>query len=175
MLDSVVYGRRAGESAATYAAGSTLAPASDSVVEDEEKRVQGLAGRGNGNDTIGSVRRELALTMNRNAGMYRNGPGLAEAAAKISELKERYTGIALPDAGGPYNPSLSTHLELGNMLDVAEVIVAGALSREESRGTHYRTDFPTKDDQWMQHTLASHAPDGPSLAYRPVTVTQWQP
>ena len=70
--------------------------------------------------------------------------------------------MATPDTGGAYNPALSTYLELGNMLDVAQVMVDSALARQESRGAHLRTDFPERDDQgWLRHTLAAWTPPGP--------------
>ena len=84
--------------------------------------------------------------------------------------------VVVSSTEGAYNPSLSSLVELGNMLDVAQVIVASALAREESRGAHYRTDFPERDDtNLLQHTIASHAPEEPVLNHKPVIITQWQP
>jgi succinate dehydrogenase/fumarate reductase flavoprotein subunit len=145
-------------------------------VRDEEKRLQAMVARTAGGDTIGSVRRELAAAMHENVGVYRNGPGLQGAQDKVNELIARYGKVGVSNTEGPYNPSLSSLLELGNMLDVAQVIVASALDREESRGAHSRTDFPERDDaNWLRHTLASYGPDGPALDYKPVVVTEWQP
>ena len=176
LLECVVFGRRAGEAAATYAKNTSSHRASESLLADEETRIQGLAAGDGGEDTIGSVRQELAATMHEKAGVYRSSAGLREAADKLGELKERYSRLSVPNTGGAYNPSLSSILELGNMLDVARVIVAGALARQESRGAHCSTDFPQRDDtNWMIHTVASHGPDGPTLSYRPVVVTDWQP
>ena len=176
LLECMVFGRRAGEAAASHARGSQMRRASDSLLVDEESRVSEIANRNGGEDTMGSLRRDLALNMHQNVGMYRSGEGLQMMADRISDLKERYTRVGIPSAGGAYNPSLSTHLELGNMLDVAQVIVASALARQESRGTHYRTDFPDRDDtNWLRHTIASCGPDGPTLTHKPVAITQWQP
>ena len=83
---------------------------------------------------MGSIRRELALTMNQKEGLLRDGAGLKEAADVVSGLKERYAKLGVSNAGGAYNPSLPTHLELGNTLEVAQVIISGALARQESRG-----------------------------------------
>jgi succinate dehydrogenase / fumarate reductase flavoprotein subunit len=176
LLECMVFGRRAGEAAASHAGATRSQRASESLLADEERRTREIATRNGGEDTIGSLRRDLALNMHQNVGPYRNIDGLQVVADRIGDLKERYTRVGIPAIGGSYNPSLSTYLELGYMLDVAQVIIASALARRESRGAHYRTDFPDRDDaNWLQHTIASRGPDGPTLAYKPVVVTQWQP
>ena len=176
LLECVVFGRRAGEAAAEYARATTFQRAPQSLIEDEERRVQKMATRGGGEDTIGSLRQALALTMHHNVGVFRDGAGLQEAADRVLQLMERYSKLAIPNTGGAYNPSLSTFLELGYMLEAAQVIVASALARQESRGAHYRTDFPERDDAgWLKHTVASYASEGPALSYKPVVITQWQP
>ena len=176
LLESAVFGRRAGEAAAAYARTAPANRGSSSLASDEEKRLQDLGARTGGEDSIGSIRSELAAAMHGKVGLSRDGAGLQQALDKIAELKDRYRRVSIAAAGGPYNPSLSSVLELGNMLDTAQVIAASALARQESRGAHYRTDFPERDDDnWLQHTLATCRPEGPALAYKPVTITQWQP
>ena len=176
LLECVVFGRRAGETAAEYARTISFQRAPQSLIEDEENRVREIGARASGGDTIGSLRRELSRTMHHKVGVFRDGAGLQEAADKVLELKDRYSTVAMPNTGGPYNPSLSTFLELGHMLDVAQVIVASALARQESRGAHYRRDFPQRDDAgWLKHTVTSHTPEGPALDYKPVVVSQWEP
>jgi succinate dehydrogenase/fumarate reductase flavoprotein subunit len=150
------------------------------LLKDQETRIKEMASRNGGSDTIGSVRRELAKTMHEQVGMYRDAQGLGAALDKVKELKARYQRVGISSTAGSYNPSLSTLLELENMLDVSHVIVASALAREESRGVHYRTDFPQRDDaNWSRHTIAFKRPDGgpdePSLDYKPVVITQWRP
>ena len=176
LLECAVFGRRTGEAAADHARSTPLQTSSPGLLADEEHRLRDLgAGNGSG-DTIGSVRRELASTMHQNVGVYRDGQGLRQAMDKVNDLKTRYGSVALSSTDGAYNPSLASLVELGNMLDVAQVIVASALAREESRGAHYRTDFPERDDaNWLQHTVASCGPDGPKMSYEPVAITQWQP
>ena len=176
LLECIVFGRRAGQAAAGHATGTSTQRASESLVEDEEARLREMSNRNGGRDTIGSLRGELARTMHEQVGLYRDQGGLTLAANLVSELKERYTKLGVPNSGGAYNPSLLSYLELGNMLEVGQVMVACALAREESRGAHYRTDFPEKDDaNWLRHTMVSYTPEGPALAYDPVVVTQWQP
>ena len=176
LLECAVFGRRAGEAAASHAQTASRDNAPPALWADEEKRLQEAGGGSGGEDTIGSVRSELANTMHQKVGLYRDEQGLQEAQAKIEELRDRYTKVTVPSTEGPYNPSLSVLLELGNMLDVAQVIVASALARQESRGAHHRTDYPHRDDaNWLQHTVASYGPQGPTLTYKPVVITQWQP
>ena len=176
LLECTVFGRRAGEAAASYANSTALSRASQGLLTDEEKRLHEMGNGSGGSDTIGSVRGELASTMHQQVGLFRDGSGLQQALEKVTKLKTRYATLSLSNTDGAYNPSLSSLVELGNMLDVAQVIVTSALAREESRGAHFRTDFPQRDDtNWLQHTIASGGPDGPTLAYKPVLVTQWQP
>jgi succinate dehydrogenase / fumarate reductase flavoprotein subunit len=176
LLEFAVFGRRAGETAAAYAKTASLDKGSQSLVLDEEKRLQEIGTRTGGEDSIGSVRGELAATMHEKVGVYRDGRGLREALDKVNELRARYGRVAVTSTEGAYNPSLSSLVELGNMLDVAQVIVASALAREESRGAHYRTDFPERDDtNWLQHTIASYGPEAPVLNHKAVVITQWQP
>ena len=175
LLDCIVFGRRAGESASRYAEANGLKSVSEALLPGEVAKIQQLASRDGAEDTIGSLRGELAATMHQKVGIYRNEDGLREAEAKVSELKERYSRVGIPNGGGPYNPSVTMFLELGYMLDVAEVTVACALARQESRGSHFRTDFPERDDaNWLQHTVASYTEHGAVLSYKPVVVTQWQ-
>ena len=176
LLEFAVFGRRAGEAAAAYAKTASLDRGSQSLVLEEEKRLQAMGARTGGEDSLGSVRRELAAAMHEKVGVYRDGPGLREALDKVNELRARYGGVAVASTEGAYNPSLSSLVELGNMLEVAQVIVASALAREESRGAHHRTDFPERDDNsWLQHTIASYTPEEPALTHKPVVITQWQP
>jgi succinate dehydrogenase / fumarate reductase flavoprotein subunit len=75
-----------------------------------------------------------------------------------------------------FNTSLLFHLELGNMLDLAEAIAVAALNRKESRGAQFRRDFPERDDEnWLKHTVVRYTLEGPSLDYSPVTITRWEP
>ena len=176
LLECIVFGRRAGQEAARYATAIPHQVPSESLLADEERRVLQMAGRKGGEDSIGSLRSELALTMHRQVGVHRDGASLTAAEGKIQELMERYGRLGITSPGGAYNPSLAALLELGHMLDIAGVIVACAMARQESRGAHYRSDFPERDDgNWLRHSVATYTPEGPALAYKPVVVTQWQP
>ncbi len=175
LLDCIVFGRRAGEAAAGYSRTAEGADAAASLLGDEEKRAQDLTGRSESTDSIGSIRKELGLTMQASMGIYRAGPALKDASNAIQALKERHLRVGIPSLGGPYNPSIPTYLELGNMLDAAQVMVASAAARQESRGVHQRTDMPDRDDaNWLQHTIAVTGPEGPQISSKPVVATAWQ-
>jgi len=80
------------------------------------------------------------------------------------------------DKRSGFNTDLLQSMEVGFMLDVAEVVAIGAYTRTESRGAHYRLDYPNRDDEnWLKHTLAYYTPEGPKLDYIPVTITKWEP
>jgi len=114
--------------------------------------------------------------MDSQVGVFRTGSDLEAALNKIRELKQRLPDIRVRDRGHIYNTDLLSGLEVDNLLDLAEVIVAGGLARTESRGAHSRRDFPKRDDvNWLKHTLAYYTPTGPRLDYIPVTITMWQP
>ena len=130
LLEFAVFGRRAGEAAAAYAKAASLDRGSPSLVADEEKRLKDMGARTGGEDSIGSVRSELAAIMHEKVGVYRDGPGCGRRWTGVNELRARYERVAVSSTEGAYNPSLSSLVELGNMLDVAQVIAAGALARE---------------------------------------------
>jgi fumarate reductase flavoprotein subunit len=111
------------------------------------------------------------------AGIYRTESSLVVAANQLRALQERSANLALDDHSRTFNTELTSALELGFMLDVAESIVQCALQRTESRGAHQRTDFPQRDDQkFLAHSLVSRNPDGSGrVEYLPVKITRWPP
>ncbi len=121
------------------------------------------------------MRDALQKVMSKDAFVYRRGDELSEALRTIRELK-RKDFMHCEDQSRVYNTNLSDVLEVESMLVVAEVVVAGALARTESRGAHFRRDYPSRDDKnWLKHTLAYPGPDGPRLDYSPVMITKYQP
>ena len=101
---------------------------------------------------------------------------MEKTLVEVRALKRRYRDVSVTDKGKVFNTDLVAALELGSILDLAEVIVMGALARTESRGSHFRRDFPNKDnDRWIRHTLAFHTTDVPRLDYKPVTITRFPP
>jgi fumarate reductase flavoprotein subunit len=175
----LVFGARAGRAAAAYAA---AAPEPGSALlaqaEDEKRRLQrDLLHATEGRERLATLREEMQKTMEQSAGIYRAGEALARGADKLRHLQERFRRVALHDHSRTFNTELIAALELSFMLDVAEAMVGSALRREESRGAHQRTDFPTRDDQrFLAHSLIWRNADGSGrVEYLPVTITRWPP
>ena len=173
--ECLAWGRFAGEDAARFAAENALPPLPEGAVADEERRLHDLL-RTEGTESPYEIRAALQETMDRSVGVFRTGEGLTGALAGIKELADRARRLRLADRGRVYNTDLITCLELQNMLEIAEVVVAGALARTESRGAQARRDFPNRDDQrWLIHTMAARNLDGPRLGSLPVAITRWEP
>ncbi|MCH9036784.1 MAG: FAD-binding protein [Chloroflexi bacterium] len=176
LLETVIFGRRAGSDAAQYAKNIELLRLSEAVQSDEEKRIQEILSREANGDVAAKMRLELGQSMHKNVAVFRDEEGMLETQTKVAELKERYGKVAVQDRGRVYNSSLLFVLELGYMIDCAEAIVASALDRKESRGAHTRLDYPERDDEnWLKHILAYYQPDEPRIDHSPVTITRWQP
>jgi succinate dehydrogenase / fumarate reductase flavoprotein subunit len=175
LLETIVFGRRAGTRAAAYAQGLDLHPTSDASVTDETARVAHLLSN-KGPGRAWQLREELGQIMNRNLGIFRTEQSMRDALSRIRELKSRAPHVLVQDRGLVFNTDLIQALELECLMDIADTIVSAALAREESRGAHYRGDFPKRDDAgWLKHTLAHHTSVGPVLSYSPVTVTRFVP
>jgi succinate dehydrogenase / fumarate reductase flavoprotein subunit len=145
-------------------------------VTAEHKRIfEDLLSR-NGEENVYDIRRELRSCMDTNVGVFRTGKDLARGLEKIQSLRKRFEAIRIDDKSLVYNTNLYHALEISNLLDLAQVMVTGALARTESRGGHARRDYPTRDDaKWLKHTLACFTEQGPKLDYKPVTITTWHP
>ncbi|MFE4977264.1 succinate dehydrogenase flavoprotein subunit [Kitasatospora sp. NPDC056651] len=180
LLDINVFGRRAGIAAADFANANGFVELPENPEEKVQALIDGLR-ESTGTESVGQIRKELQETMDANAMVYRTGATLKQAVEDIAALKERYKHVSIQDKGFRYNTDLLEAVELGNLLDLAEVLAVSALAREESRGGHYREDFPTRDDvKFMQHTMAYQevAADGSTsirLDYKPVVTTRYQP
>lgn len=122
------------------------------------------------------IRRELADVMMDDVGVFRTDETLRHAQSVVRDLRDRYQGVRVQDSGARFNQDLLEAREVGYLLDCAETTVAAALARQESRGAHYREDFPERDDpNWLRHSLAYRADGGPALRYKPVTITRFTP
>jgi succinate dehydrogenase / fumarate reductase flavoprotein subunit len=129
-----------------------------------------------GKERIGDIMAQMQEVMMDRVSVFREKSGLSEALEKIRGLKQRYTQISLQDKGSCFNRELLDAVELGHMLDLAEVMALGALYRKESRGAHFREDFPDRNDErFLVHTLVRHTDDGPQIFEKPVTITRFQP
>ena len=178
LLDTIVFGKRSGHFASDYVKSKKNSDTS-SVLQAELEKVKAKVAKlenSTGKETAAEIRNELKATMAEEAGVFRNKEKLTKGLAKVRKLKARYKQIHLMHKGKKFNLDLVRNLELEGKLELAEVIVLGALNREESRGSHFRTDFPERnDEQWLKHTMASYSPDGPKLDYKPVTITKFKP
>ncbi|MFF7532390.1 succinate dehydrogenase flavoprotein subunit [Streptomyces bobili] len=180
LLDINVFGKRAGIAAAEY---SQKADYVD-LPEDPASLVVGQIERlraSTGTERVSTIRRELQETMDANVMVFRTEQTIKTAVEKIAELRERYLNVSIQDKGKRFNTDLLEAVELGNLLDLAEVMAVSALARKESRGGHYREDYPNRDDiNFMRHTMAYRevGDDGTEsirLDYKPVVQTRYQP
>ncbi len=175
LAETVVFGRRAGRAAARDIQGEGFTGYPQKTLEGDEERIRELLERRDG-ERPADVRKEASLTMTKDVGVFRGEATMKRAAARITELKERYKRVVVEDKGRAFNTDLTAALELGCILDLAEAIVRGAISRKESRGSHYRMDYPERDDaHWLKHTLAYYTPKGPRLDYSEVRITRYEP
>jgi len=175
LLDLVVFGKHAGLRAAEYAARvefENLPRDAEAAVRSELEALRQETGKEN----LFDISTEMKKVMFDLVGIYRNEKDMQTAIDKVHELQERYKHVKLMDTGKIFNTELINVWELGNMLELAEVIVVSALNRKESRGGHSREDYPKRDDKdWLKHTLITKQPDGIKIGYKPVTITKYQP
>src|SRR2546425_542877 len=178
LLDTLVFGRRSGAHAADRARETVLNPPSPALLTDEENRLKELIGREPGSARrVSELKHELGATMDRYCAVFRDAEGLQTALETVQRLREEYAGVAIDDRGNVFNQDLIGAIELGYMLDCAETTVISAIHRTESRGAHFRTDFPERnDEEWLKHINVTLGAEGePHISYSPVTITQWQP
>jgi succinate dehydrogenase / fumarate reductase flavoprotein subunit len=177
LLEALVFGRRAGKKMLD------AVPGLKQAAVDEERELEAARSDiaelydGDGSEDLNAIREELKETMTYQVGVYRCADDMVQAQTKIANLRERFARVRVEDGGKNFNLNLLEALELSNMLEYSELIVDGGLARQESRGAHFRTDFPTRDDvNWLKHTLAFRTEDGGhELRYKPVTITRFQP
>lgn len=166
---SVVFGRRAGAMAAVYAQAAPPTTLPESIVKDQQARLDAIFSRQAGKLTVAWISHELAVLMDEHVGLVRDGGGLAAATERLTALKECYARVGLRHHGKIYNAELVAFFELASLLDVAEAVIMAAQARKESRGVHHRSDFPLPNDrEWRQHTLVSYGVNSPRVETRPV-------
>ncbi|MBK8899882.1 MAG: FAD-binding protein [Anaerolineaceae bacterium] len=178
LLDASVFGRRAGIHMAEFVKnGARLYPVSgDPAALSRERLAQFTSSSGSGRvESIGKLANELKETMTRNCGVFRDQQRLQTALSVVQSLQERFKRARIMDTSKRFNTDLLAAIETDNLLIFSRVIVESALNRTESRGAHYRTDFPRRhDEQWLKHTLAHNSADGsPVLGYKSVNI-DWE-
>ncbi|MBI2470367.1 MAG: FAD-binding protein [Planctomycetes bacterium] len=178
LLDTIVFGAIAGGNAAKYVQ-SLGSRKGEGVISDAlkhaEQRIEGLC-KSEGKEIPADIKASLNKVMDNKVGIFREASTLQEALDEVRDLQGRYKRIKLNYHGKRANLSLVWTLELKGDLDVAEAVIAGALAREESRGSHFRTDFPKRDDAgWLKHTIAYFTPEGARLDCKPVNIGPFEP
>ena len=175
LVDLLVFGRRAGRQMARDVKGVDLPILSRTVDEPVRAELRAMRDRASG-ESAARIRRDLADVMMDEVGVYREQATLTSALGKVRALRDRYGNVGVQDKGRVFNTDLLEAREVGYLLDCAETTVVSALARKESRGAHSREDYPERDDvNFLAHTLAYRGASRPTLKYKPVTITRFQP
>ena len=182
LLDINVFGKRAGIAAAEYAKTAELVDLPESPETEVVDMLEKMR-TSDGTERIAAIRKDLQDLMDANVQVFRTDETLRAALDEISKLRERYNNVGIQDRGKRYNLDLLEAVELGFLLELAEVISTAAIHRKESRGGHFREDFPDRDDEnFMHHTMTYLDPEaetdgikGMRLETKPVIVTRYQP
>jgi len=183
LLDINVFGKRSGQHAVEYVKTAEFVPLPDNPAAGVRALLDTVRS-GDGSENIAAIRKELQDSMDRNAQIFRTDETLAEVTELIESLRARYKNIALRDKGKRFNTDLLEAVELGFLLDLAEVVVYSARSRKESRGGHMREDYPERDDKnFLVHTMAYLVGDPESadagehikIGWKPVVITNYPP
>jgi len=175
LMETIVFGRRAGEFASEYAEATQLVSISDRAFKHEKARIADLMAVKDG-EKIGAIREAIGTTMAEHFGILRTKDRMQAGIEKLNAIRKRIPNIGLQDHGKIFNLELVDALQLQSIMDLAETTATGAIAREESRGAHSRPDFPDRNDEdWMKHTLSYRTKSGPRLDYEAVTITKIPP
>lgn len=175
LLDAVVFGKRTGATMSKYIQGKEFPEIKNDWITPSKDNIRAILEREKG-ERIVDLRKEMQKTMMDNCGVFRDEKSLKKCLKDIRTLQKRYENVVVDDKSLTFNTNLEEALELGNMLTYAEIIAASALHRTESRGAHYRTDYPKRDDKnWLKHILAKKEDGEITFKYRDVTITDYPP
>jgi succinate dehydrogenase / fumarate reductase flavoprotein subunit len=169
LLETLVFGRRAGVAAAANAETAQEPEEAhlEATLREEVARINEILERSS-EIRPGVLKEQMREVMYQHFGVFRDGPTMEEGLEKLRELKARMAEAGVDFHGNVFNQALIGYLEVEYMFELAEVVAMCALAREESRGSHFRTDFPERDDTtWLVHTMAYRGADGPKLEYVP--------
>ena len=175
LIDLVVFGRKAGQMIDSEL---TKVPWAE-VPKEPAKRISEIIRKlkdGAKGERAGDLRVQMQKAMQDHCSVFRHKGELETCLAKIRSLIDAYSGVCVDNKGSRFNSVLMEALELGNLLDLADAIAASALAREESRGAHWREDFPDRNDEsWLKHTLVRKKDGEISITYKPVAITRFEP
>jgi succinate dehydrogenase / fumarate reductase flavoprotein subunit len=176
LIDLVVFGRKVGATVIAHVKETVMPELPGQAEYDIETKINSLL-ESDGSERVPVIREAMQRLMTEKCSVFRNHDALQEALTEIRSLKKRYASLAMANKTRSFNYELEEALELENMLKTAEAMVFSALQRKESRGAHYRQDFPERNDQkWLKHTLVCATLEGlTGLRYKPVTVTRFPP
>lgn len=176
LLECVVYGRRTGGAIATYVQDQSLPHIDEQqYLQEAHQQIKALLAQ-SGDIRINDIRQQVQDCLSQHCGVFRTADIIQEGLEQLQTYKQQYPNIRLDDKDNLWNTEIIEALELRNLMVVGEVIMTGALQRQESRGAHSREDFPTRnDDQFLQHTLAYFSTAGIELKYMPVNLNQFEP
>jgi succinate dehydrogenase / fumarate reductase flavoprotein subunit len=176
LLECVVYGKRTGATIARYVANRKLPDLNEThFLNEARSQIQSLLDQG-GDYRIAQIRQAYQDCMTNHCGVFRTQEVMREGITKLQEIQQMYRQVRLDDKGKLWNTEIIEALELRNLMLVGEMILTSALNRQESRGSHSREDYPDRDDaNFLKHTLAYYSPAGIDIAYKPVTITLFQP
>jgi succinate dehydrogenase / fumarate reductase flavoprotein subunit len=182
LLDINVFGKRAGQYSVEYAKTATQVPMPENAADDVIAMIAKVR-KAKGKEKIAQLRKELQETMDKNAQVFRTEETLNEALEKVAELRKRYENISIQDQGKRFNTDLLEAIELGFLLDLAEVTVIACRERRESRGAHLREDYTERDDKkfmvhsmvYKQEKIEKNTGTNMRIGWKPVVVTNYQP
>jgi len=172
LAETQVFGARAGKYAARYALERSEIRLEPLRIDEEEKRVFGLLNL-KGSVSPSRFKDKVRDILWRYVAIIRNGKDLKRAKSELSSLREELGGLKLSSSSKCYNQEWAEYIEAENMLDVATLVTESALLREESRGAHFREDYPERDDEgWLKHTVAQRCNGKLNLRREPVKLTR---
>jgi succinate dehydrogenase / fumarate reductase flavoprotein subunit len=175
LLDLLVFGRRSGLTMKEKIKGVGHAAVSTDFLKSSEEKITRLMNTP-AREKIDPLRKKMQAVMMDYGSVFRSEDGITKGIEEIRSLKARYKEIGVVNKGKTFNYELMEAIELGHQLELSEVILVSALHRRESRGAHYREDFPSRADRYfLKHTLVFQTPDGPEVRYKPVKITRFQP
>jgi succinate dehydrogenase / fumarate reductase flavoprotein subunit len=175
LLDLLVFGRRSGLAMKEEIKKVEPLPISGNPVKVMEEQIQRLLSQ-EGEERVDPLRKKMQSMMTEYGSVFRNEEGLRQGIEEIQILKGHYHDISILNKGKTFNYELMEAIELGHQLNLSELILFSALHRRESRGAHYREDFPSRADLYfLKHTLVFQTPKGPEVRYKPVKITRFQP
>ncbi|MBI5223265.1 FAD-binding protein [Candidatus Micrarchaeota archaeon] len=173
LMETLVFGRQAGESALNHIKGKNFGAVGDKEIREIENKAKTWMGEKD-ERTPRTIRNELGHVMDEMVGPFRNKEMLKEARDRVQKLRKEKIGVS--EHGKIFNAELVNAFELDFMLDLASCTIESALERKESRGAHTRTDYPKRDDtNWLKHIVCNKSESGPTLKYRAVKITRFEP